>query len=34
MAEPEFVEPTFLEIRKQFLGKSLIEKSDMGLEMQ
>ena len=29
MAEVE-VEPTYLEIRKQFLGKSLIRESDMG----
>ncbi len=29
MAEVE-AEPTYLEIRKQFLGKSLIRESDMG----
>jgi hypothetical protein len=33
MAEPEVVEQTFLEVRKQFLGKSLIKDSDMPSEM-
>ena len=31
---PEDLEPSFAEIKKSFTGKSVVKKTDMGIEMQ